>query len=96
MSPRKKQAISPFVWSGNLEISTLTGFEPGTLRVAVGPLIHYTNFPYRKFLIKKLWEILRDIDNFSVAESPVELKNNQRFLVKIRKSFFQLYGKIYY
>ena len=46
MSPRKKGAISPFVQSGNLETSSLTGFEPGTLRVADDPLIHYTKFPY--------------------------------------------------
>ena len=31
MSPRTKRSISPFVQSGNLEISSLTGFEPGTL-----------------------------------------------------------------
>ena len=84
--------ISPFVQSGNHEISSLTGFEPWTLRVAVGPLIHYIKFPYEIFLR----EIVRDIDNFSVAESPVESNNNRRFLVKSRYLFYQLYGKIYY
>ena len=49
MSPRKKGAISSFVQSGNFELSSQTGFEPGTLRVAVGPLIHYTKFPYDNF-----------------------------------------------
>ena len=44
----EKGAVSPFVQSGNLEISYLTGFEPGTLRVTVGSLIHYTKFPYGK------------------------------------------------
>jgi len=41
MSPRKKGAISSFVQSGNFELSSQTGFEPGTLRVAVGPLSLY-------------------------------------------------------
>ena len=49
MSPREKEAISSFVQSGNFETSSVSGFEPGTLRVAVGPLIHYTKFPYDKF-----------------------------------------------
>ena len=49
MSPRKKGAISSFVQSGNFELSPQTGFEPGTLRVTVGPLIHYTKFPYENF-----------------------------------------------
>ena len=88
MSKCQKGAISPFVQSGNHEISSLTGFEPWTLRVAVGPLIHYIKFPYENFL--------RDIDNFSVAESPVESNNNRRFLVKSRNLFHQLYDKIYY
>ena len=38
MSLIKKGAISSFVQSGNFEIFTLTGFEPATLRVAVGHL----------------------------------------------------------
>ena len=48
MNPRKKVAISSFVQSGNFEIASQAGFEPGTLRVTVGPLIHYTKFPYGK------------------------------------------------
>ena len=35
MSPRKKGAILSFVQSGNFELLSQTGFEPGTLRVAV-------------------------------------------------------------
>ena len=52
MSHRKKGVISPFVQSGNLEFFSLMGFEPGTLRVADNPLIHYTKFPYENFLKK--------------------------------------------
>ena len=37
MGLRTKGAISSFVQSGNFESLTLTGFEPATLRVAVGP-----------------------------------------------------------
>ena len=48
MSPRNKGAISSFVQSGNFETSSVTGFEPGTLRVTVGSLIHSTKFPYGK------------------------------------------------
>ena len=48
MSPRKKVTILSFVKSGNYEIASQAGFEPGTLRVTVGPLIHYTKFSYRK------------------------------------------------
>ena len=50
MNPREKVANSSFVQSGNFEVLPQTGFEPGTLRVTVGPLIHYTNLPYRKIL----------------------------------------------
>ena len=46
MSPRKKGAISFFVQFGNFELIPQTGFEPGTLRVIVGTLIHNTKFPY--------------------------------------------------
>ena len=53
MSPRKKVAISSFKQSGNFEITSQAGFEPGTLRVTVGPLIHYTKFPYGK-KVKKI------------------------------------------
>ena len=49
MNPWKKVAISSFVQSGNFEISFQAGFEPGTLRVTVWPLIHYTKFPYEIF-----------------------------------------------
>ena len=49
MSLIKKGAISSLVQSGNFEILTLTGFEPATLRVAVGHLTHYTKFPYEIF-----------------------------------------------
>ena len=41
MSPRKKGAILSFAQSGNFELSPQAGFEPGTLHVTVGPLIHY-------------------------------------------------------
>ena len=52
MSPRKKGAISSFVQSGNFEISSVAGFEPGTLQVTVGSLIHYAKFHYEiKFKI---------------------------------------------
>ena len=50
MGPRKNGPILPIVHSGNFEISSQTGFEPMTLRVAVGPLIHYAKFPYEIFL----------------------------------------------
>ena len=52
MSPRKKETIFSFVQSGNFEVSSQTGFEPGILRVTVGTLIQYTKFPYGKFLHK--------------------------------------------
>ena len=38
------RAISSFFQSGNIESLTLTGFEPATLRVAIGHLTHYTKF----------------------------------------------------
>ena len=50
MNPRKKFAISSFVQSGNFKILSQTGFEPGTLRVTSGPLLHYTKLPYTKIL----------------------------------------------
>ena len=49
MGPRKKGPISPIVQSGNFEISSLAGFEPVTLRVTVGFLIHLTKFPNEIF-----------------------------------------------
>ena len=44
----KNETVSPFVQFGNLELTYLTGFEPGTVR----SLIHYTKFPYRKIFKK--------------------------------------------
>ena len=70
--------ISSFVQSGNFEISTLTGFEQATLRVAVGHLTHYTKFPYEIF-----WEfVLPDFTIFIVAVSPVGSSSNRRFRLK--------------
>ena len=48
MGLRTKGAISSFVQSGNFESLTLMGFEPATLGVTVGHLIHYTKFPCEK------------------------------------------------
>ena len=45
-------ALLPFVQSGNVDISSLTGFEPRTLCITVGSLIPCTKFPYRKILKK--------------------------------------------
>ena len=86
MSLRKKEAISAFVQSGNYEFSSVTGFEPGTLRVTVLPLIHYTRFPYRKKSKKKFVQTLREFCNFSEAESPVGSKNNRQFRLKRQKT----------
>ena len=52
MSPKKKEAISTFVHCGNFEASSQTVFEPRTLQVTVGPLIHYTKFLSGKFVKK--------------------------------------------
>ena len=52
MSLIKTGAITSFVQSGNFEILSLTGFEPGTLRMAVAYLIHYTKFSYENVLKK--------------------------------------------
>ena len=48
----EKGAILPFVQSGNIETSSLTGFELRTLRVTVESLIHYTKSPNRNFFFK--------------------------------------------
>ena len=50
MDLRTKGAISSFVQSGNFEKLTLMGFEPATLRVAVGYLTHYV----QKVTIKRI------------------------------------------
>ena len=50
MNQREKVANSSFVQSGNFEVLPQTGFEPGTLRVTAGPLIHYNKLPYTKIL----------------------------------------------
>ena len=52
MRLRKKEAFSSFVQSGNIEVPSRTGFEPGTLRVTAGPLIQYTKLPYNFFFKK--------------------------------------------
>ena len=44
MGLRTKGAISSFVQSGNFECLTLKGFEPVTLRIAVGHLTTIPNF----------------------------------------------------
>ena len=66
MSPRKKGAISTFVQSGNLEISSLTGFKSGTMHVAVGwfPYLLY-QISILKVFEKMLRQILRDVYNFA-------------------------------
>ena len=80
-------AILPFVQSGNVDISSLTGFEPRTLRITVGSFIHYTKFPHSTERFEKDFrEILRDFYNLSVTESPVESSNNRRFLSKRQKT----------
>ena len=48
----EKRTISSFVQSGNFEVSSQTGFEPGPLSVTVRTLIHYTKSPYENFLKK--------------------------------------------
>ena len=50
MGLRTKGAISSFVQSGNFESLPLTGFEPATLRVAVGHPLYQISF--EKFLRK--------------------------------------------
>ena len=81
----EKRAISPFVQSWNINILSLTVFEPRTLRVTAGSLNHYTKFPYKKIFEKNFRQILRDFCNLSVTESPVESSNNRRFLSKRQK-----------
>ena len=68
MGLRKKGAISSFVQSGNFENSTLTGFEPATLSVAVGHLTHYTKFPYEKF--------------FKIFKPNVKIGQNENFIMQ--------------
>ena len=88
MGLRTKGAISSFVQSGNFESLTLTGFEPATLRIAVGHLTHYTKFPYENFLRKFQTRFY----NLSAAVSPVGSSSNRRFRLKSRKLSYWLYG----
>ena len=62
--PQKKGAILSFVQPGNFELLSQTGFEPGTLRVAVGPLIHYTKFHYDNFYKNFKTNVKRFLQSF--------------------------------
>ena len=83
MSPRKKVAISSFVKSGNLILGWIRTWD----------LARHSQTPYPLYQIF-LWkifdkisnQILRDILNLSLAESPVESNNNRRFLLKRQKT----------
>ena len=92
MGLRKKVPISSFVQSRNFERLTLTGFEPATLRVAVGHHTHYTKFPYENFFEKIFNQILQSFCG-SVAS---QTSSNQRFRLKSCNSFYQFYSKTYY
>ena len=65
MRLRKKEAIMYFVQSGNIEVPSRTGFEPGTLRVTAAPLIHYTKLPYKYFFKKFKPNFKRFLQSFS-------------------------------
>ena len=75
-------AILYFVQSGNFEILFQAGIEPGTLRVTVGPLIHYTKFPYEIFF--KFFK--PNVKIFLQSESPVGSSSNRRFRLKRQKT----------
>ena len=76
LSALEKGAILPFVQSGNIDISSLTGIEPGTCASKSDPLTNIPNFLIEKFS-KIVSRILRDFYNLSMTESPVESSNNR-------------------
>ena len=87
MRLRKKEAISSFVQSGNIEVLSQAEFEPGTLRVAAGPLIHYTKLPYNYCFFKFKRNFKRFLQSFSsrVASWQSDQRTFGNFLRKDKK-----------